>query len=244
MSTSENKTDTLTAAQAAEGLKSALTGADSRAAQGMENLELVHRARLASATRALNTLKTQYGADDAQVKSAQAAVDAATTTIGRISLVRQQLATPQVAVSAKGWVLQGRVTDAQLNPVSRYTVFLVDSTKSYQKQYGFAYTDETGYFVISYGPSAQSGAMHTKEEEASSTKLFIEVADNKANPVYLATEAFEPDPGSTTFENIVLPEGGQPIGDPPEAIREVALPVKRKATKATAAKESKKKSPG
>lgn len=232
MATSENNSDTLTVAQAAEGLQSALAAADNQVTQGMQNLELVHRARLASATRALNALKAQYGADDEQVKTAQAAVNAMTATISRISLVGQQFDTPQVEVSQKGWVLQGRVVDAQLQPVSRYTVFLVDATKSYLKQYGFAYTDETGYFAISFNQGTHDAA----------APLFIEVADNKANPVYLATTPFSPGPGSTTFENIVLAAGAQPIGDPPEAIREVAMPVrKRQASKGTAAKGSKKK---
>lgn len=242
MAASENASDTLTAAQAAEGLQSALAAADDQVTQGMQNLELVHRARLASATRTLNALKAQYGADDDQVKTAQAAVNAMNATISRISLVRQQFATPQVEVSAKGWALQGRVVDAQLQPVSRYTVFLVDATKSYQRQYGFAYTDETGYFVISYNQGTQSGSGQAAEAKATLARLFIEVADNKANPVYLATTPFQPEPGSTTFENIVLPAGAQPIGDPPEAIREVAIPVKkRKASKGAAAKGSKKR---
>jgi hypothetical protein len=242
MATSENATNTLTAAQAADELKAALTSADSQVTQGMDNLELVHRARLASATRTLNTLKAQYGADDAQVKAAQAAVNAMTTTISRISLVRQQFTVPQAEASAKGWVLQGRVVDAQLNPVSRYTVFLVDATKSYQKQYGFAYTDETGYFQISYNQTKQGAAAHVHEEGAAAAQLFIEVADAKANPVYLATTAFEPATGSATFENIVLPAGDQPIGDPPEAIREIAMPIaKRKGSKRTVAKSSKKR---
>ncbi len=211
------------ATQAAGQLKAALTSADSRVGQGVQTLELVHRARLASATRTANAMQAQYGADDPRVKTAQAAVTARRTTIGRISLVRLQFSAPQVEVSANGWALQGRVVDAQMNPAARYTVFLVDAKKTYQQQYGFTYTDDTGYFLINYSGEMPAPAP-VASSQAAAPQLFIEVVDTSANPVYLSTAAFQPASGSTTFQNIVLPAGDQPIGDPPEAIRKVAIP--------------------
>ena len=56
------------------------------------------------------------------------------------------------------------------------------------------------------------------------TELFIEVADTKARPVFLSTTAFQPVVGGATYQNVVLPAGQQPIGDPPPEIRRVAIP--------------------
>jgi hypothetical protein len=208
--------------QAAEQFTATLTAADGNVTQGLQTLQLVHQARLSLAKRTLTSLTAQYGANDPRVKTAQAAVTAKTTTIGKISLARQQLTAPQVQVNKAGWALQGRVVDATLQPAARFTVFLVDGTKAYQQQYGFAYTDDTGYFLISY-----AGDSTTKKASAAAAavpQLFVEVADTKANPVYLSSIAFQPVLGTASFQNIVLPAGGQPIGDPPEAIKKIALP--------------------
>ncbi len=200
----------------ADQLKSALATADSKVAQGIQNLQSVHQARLAQANRTVAVLKAQYGADDPRVKTAEAAVAARTTTIGRISMVQQQLAVPAVQVAAAGWALQGRVLDSNLQPLPRFTVFFVDADKDFLKQYGFAYTDATGYFLLNYA----GGDSPT----AAAPQLFLEVADTQANPVYLSATPFTPVAGATSFQNVVLPPAGQPIGDPTEAIRAVAMP--------------------
>ncbi len=220
---STNESNASTASQAAERLKTTLSSADSSVNQGIQSLGLVHQARLSQATRTAAALKAQYGADDPRVKAAEASVTATKTTIARVSMVRQQLAAPAVQVAKTGWALQGRVVDAQLQPMAKFTVFLVDANKTFLQQYGFAYTDDTGYFLLNYaGGSGQAPA---------ATQLFLEVADTGANPVYLSSTAFQPVLGTASFQNIVLPAGGQPIGDPPQAIRAVALPGKDAQTK-------------
>jgi hypothetical protein len=196
-------------------LKSALTTADNTVAQGLQNLQNVHQARLAQASRTVAALKAQYGADDPRVKTAQAAVAARTTTIARISMAQQQLVVPAVQVAPAGWALQGRVLDSNLQPLARFTVFMVDANKDFLKQYGFAYTDAMGNFGFNYAGDAAGAAAPT---------LFIEVVDTQANPVYLSPTQFVPVAGSTSYQNIVLAPGGQPIGDPTEAIRAVAMP--------------------
>ena len=61
--------------------------------------------------------------------------------------------------------------------------------------------------------------------------LFLEIADTKSQPVYLSATPFQPVLGSATYQNVTLPSGGQAIGDPPAAIRKVALPKKSKVVK-------------
>jgi hypothetical protein len=119
-------------------------------------------------------------------------------------------------VAAAGWALHGRVYDAQLQPAVQHTVYLVDSAKAYQAQYGFSYTDATGYFLINYAqPAGQA---------APSVPLYVAIVNAKAEPVYLATEAFQPVAGSTTYQNISLAVGERPLGDPPAEIRKIAIP--------------------
>jgi hypothetical protein len=212
-----NDTNTSTTAAAAEQLKATLNSADSSVNQGIQNLKLLQQARLNQANRTVAALTAQYGASDPRVKAAQAAVTATKTALARVTMVHQQVVAPAVQVAATGWALQGYVLDAQLQPAAKYTVFLVDASKAYQAEYGFAYTDDTGYFLLNYAGAAG---------QAAPAQLYIEVANPDANPVYLSSTAFAPVLGTASFQNIVLPAGGQILGDPPAAIRAVALPGK------------------
>ena len=217
-----------------------LSSADTSAAQGIQALQQVHQARLSLLARTAATLQAQYGADDPRVKAAQTAVTATTATVGRIAMVSQQLGATVPQVSPNGWALYGSVIDDQRKPLARYTVFLVDETKTYLEAYGFAYTDATGAFLLSY--SGTTEGIHAvapgKASSQAAPSLFIEVANAKALPVYLSATAFQPTVGAATYQQIIIPSGSQPIGDPPDAIRNVAMPSKKEQTKAKRKKTS------
>jgi hypothetical protein len=204
------------AAQFTAALTSALANADASAVTATSTLKLVHQARVSQLTRTAAALKAQYGASDARTVKAEAALTAANATVARLAVASQQASTPAPTVSATGWALQGRVYNADLQPAAQLTVFLVDSAKAFQRQYGFAYTDSTGYFLINYSPPAG---------QASQTPpLYIEIANTKGEPVYLATIALQPAAGSATYQNISLAAGAKPLGDPPPEIRKIAVP--------------------
>jgi hypothetical protein len=246
--TSESKTTGAAAASTNSTLSQitgefndALASADTNVAQGVQVLQQVHKARLSLLTRTAATLQAQYGADDPRVKAAQAAVTATTATVGRIAAVSKQLAAVVPPVSAKGWALYGHVFDDEQpapKPLARYTVFLVDDQKTYQEAYGFAYTDETGYFLLSYSGTAAGAGAQGKTASSAAPKLFVEIADTKAQPVYLSTTPIQLTPGIATYQNITIPSGSQPIGDPPEAIRKVAMPGQKGQSRSKRAKTS------
>ncbi len=205
-----------------------LASADNIGAQRLQTLMWVHQARAAQLSRTAATLRTQYGANDPGVESAEAAVAAANADAARVAVVHQQVTTPEPQVAPSGWALHGRVFDPELKPVSGFTVFLVDATKAYQQAYGFAYTDDTGYFLLNYaGADPASGEKPATATQAQ-PELFVEVTDSKAKPVYLSPAAFQPVLGSATYQNIILPTDDQAIGAPPAQIRKVALPKRKK----------------
>jgi hypothetical protein len=219
----------VTPASAAEQINSSvntvLTAADGISADRIQNLSLVHQARVSRLARTATSVAAQYGTKSKEATAAQEAVAAARTTAARIDLVHQQVATTAPQVAAAGWALHGRVYNAQVQPVSGHTVFLVDSQKYYQRAYGFAYTDNTGYFLINFAgetpaPSGQSAAA----SQSLGIELFVQIANTDAKPVYLSSTAFQPSLGNAVYQNITLPAGEPVIGDPPEAIRKVALP--------------------
>ena len=230
-----NSSATADTADLGDQIASNLAGADDIAVQRVQTLAWAHQARAAQLSRTAASLNTQYGPDDSGVKSAEAAAAAAKATAAQIAVVHQQVTTADPQVAANGWALHGRVFDAELAPSSGYTVFLVDAAKTYQQTYGFAYTDDTGYFLLnysgrggSYGGTTGSGSGKTRSapasEAAAPPELFVEIADNNARPVFLSTTSFQPVIGGATYQNIVLPAGQPPIGDPPPEIRQVAIP--------------------
>src|SRR5271165_5941607 len=75
-----------------------LASADNIAAQRVQTLTWVHQARAAQLSRTAATLKAQYGANDPGVKNAEAAVAAAKADAARVSVVHQQVTTPEPQV--------------------------------------------------------------------------------------------------------------------------------------------------
>lgn len=230
--TTSTDTDAPDASQLGAEINAALGTADATAAQRIQELQLVHQARVSQLARTAAALKAQYGPNDPGVKAAEANVATATLTAARVGMAQRQAATPDPQVSANGWALHGRVFDAQLQPMSAFTVFLVDGSKTYQQGYGFAYTDDGGYFLLNYaGPNA--AAQNESVKAASAPDLFVEVANGKGEPVYLGTTPFQPAIGAATYLNIVLPAGNVSIGEPPANIRDVAVPPMGKPSKKT-----------
>jgi hypothetical protein len=218
------------ATNVADEIAGNLAGADQIAVERVQTLAWAHRARAVQLLRTAASLRTKYGSGDSGAKSAEAAADAAKATAAQIDVVHRQVTTADPQVSANGWALHGRVLDAQLAPSTAYTVFLVDSAKTYQQAFGFAYTDDTGYFLLNFAGSGKTRSS-AAPEAAATPELFVEVVDNYARPVFLSTSAFQPATGSATYQNIVLPEGQPPIGDPPPEIRQVAIPKPGKGKK-------------
>jgi hypothetical protein len=210
----------------------ALASADTGSAQTLLNLKMAHNARLTQLKRTADTLKKQLGPDDPSVKAAEAAVQAGSAKVAGISAVHQELDTPPPQVAADGWALHGRVYSSDLKPHAKYTVFLVDSQKTYQEAYGFTYTDNTGYFLFNVSgakTAAQTGAKTTPP-------LFLAMTNTKGEPIYLSPTPFQPAAASVTYQNITLASGAHPLGDPPPAIRDIALPG-RKSKPSTKAKK-------
>ena len=222
--TATNDAGTPDASQLGSETAAVLATADTTAAQRVQELQWAHQARVSLLTRTAATLKKHLGDDDPQVKSAEAALAAASLKAARVGMAQRQVATVEPQVSASGWALQGRVFDAQLQPVSSFTVFLVDASNNYQQAYGFAYTDTTGYFLLNYPGTNSATKGDSTTKPASAPNLFVAVTDANAQPVYLSTTPFQPVSGAATYQSITLSPGNAPLGDPPSQIRDVAMP--------------------
>ncbi len=224
-----------TIAEINNSVASELSTADSTATQAVQVLSNINNARLAQQTRNAASITARFGAGSPQAVAAEAMVTASKATVARVAIINQQVSTGTPQVPATGWALYGHVYNAQLRPVSAYTVFLVDAKNAYQSAYGFTYTDSTGYFLISFAGEPASSQSPTRESSQPAPtapqtlpQLFIEIVNSNALPVYLSKTAFQPTVGAATYQNVTLPAGEAPIGDPPPEIRRIALPPPRR----------------
>jgi hypothetical protein len=110
----------------------------------------------------------------------------------------EQKPSPRVKAAQTGWALQGRVYNAQAQPVAGFSVFFVDAGENYIPQYGLAYTDNSGNFQLSYGGG--------NGRAPAASQFFLEVANAAATPVYRASNPFQPRYGATVFQSITLPK--------------------------------------
>ena len=255
-------TSSTSAAQMETDLTATLASADTTTASRIQNLVLVHQARLTQLTRTAANATAQYGAGSAQAAAAQADVTSTASTIGRVTLVNQQVTTPAPQVSTSGWALYGYLTTPPAQPVPGFAVFLVDAQNAYQSAYGFTYTDSNGFFQLVYNGSAtgvtgtttgtstgtppvlqlldqkqEQPATEQTQQQAQSLPvnlptptLYLEIANAKGQVVYLSKTAFQPTLGQATYQNIQLAAGAPVIGNPPAALRGVALPKVGKKT--------------
>jgi hypothetical protein len=208
-------TDSTSDSDITDGVTDIVGGADTLTVERAQTLSLVQQARVTRANRNAAAAAAQYGSGSTQAGAAQSAAKSAATLSARVAVFQQQAATTAPAVPENGWALHGRLYDSSLQPVSAASVYLVDSTKAYQSAYGFAYTDDTGYFSLSYAGDTNASAAPT---------VYLAAANAKAEPVYLGTTAAPITIGSATYQNISLATANTPIGDPPAAIKKIALP--------------------
>jgi hypothetical protein len=212
--TSEAKTTQATTTRLISEVSSAITNADNNVTQGVQSLSLVHQARTAQLTRTAASVSARYGASSPQAKAARAAVAASQATVARLAVLQSRVTLPTPEAPANGWALYGHVYHSTLKPAVAYTVFFVDEQNAYQANVGFAYTGADGAFHLAYSPTAN----------APSVPIFLEVVNDKAQPVYLSSTQFQPQIGAANYLDITLPPGEPVLGDPPAAIRAIAMP--------------------
>jgi len=157
-----------------------VTSANQLSTVGTSMSALVQTARVSSLKRAAAAAVATYGADSQQATDANQAVTTAQAKTGQLQVVSQKASTTPPAVAVTGWALHGRVYDANLNPQQRYTVFLVDAQNNYIGDYGFSYTDSTGYFLLQYkGAPASDSSKASESRAASSDVAVVAVEENK-----------------------------------------------------------------
>lgn len=191
---------------------------DQQGAQQFSGLSQVRQARASQLQREYNSLSQAYGPNDPGVQAVKASLTYQQTLASRLGLASTTTGTTAPATPANGWVVYGRVRNADLTPAPQLTVFLADESRAWLKQYAYAFTDQTGYFTLTYDPSVGAqGKGKTRSAQASALaalSAYLEVSNAACQLMYLDSTPMSLAPGSSIYRDIVL-DANVPLGSPP-----------------------------
>lgn len=205
---------------------------DPQATQQFTGLAQVRQARVNQLTREAALLTKVYGAKNSGVLDVQATLANQQAVAVKLGVVRDTISVTAPTVPLGGWVLYGHVRNADLTPAPQYTVFLADQNHSWITDYGYAFTDPTGYYVLTYDPSGLTPSVTPPAAPASPTKTgkpapagtseavnyvltaFVEVSDKTCKVVFmdLNVTTF---PVDTAIRKDILLGAITPAGTPP-----------------------------
>jgi hypothetical protein len=199
--------------------------------QQFATMAAVRQARVNLLQRQATSLAAQSDAKPEAVTAVQTSIQANKLSIAKFGAVSDQASTPVPSIPANGWVLHGRVRDAQLQPVPKFTALLTDQEKTWQRQYGYAFTDASGYFSVAYAPPASAepaaASPPTSAETAraaAAVSLYLQVLNGAGDPVYFDSQAITLVPGVSPYRDIVLPDT-EPLGSPPGGAFHLSPPL-------------------
>lgn len=200
-------TSTASAAMAAvtqtQSTSTAIT--DAQTAQQYTGLTQIRQARANQLQRQVTALTQAYGANDPRVVAAQAALANQQTFASRLGLVQTDTSTTAPTAPTDGFVIYGRVLNADQSPAPQLTVFLADDTRAWLQQYAYAFTDQTGYFTLSSTYTAYGVA---------TLSAYLEVSNSACNLMYIDSSPMSITAGAAISRDIVL-ASAVPLGKAP-----------------------------
>jgi cell division septation protein DedD len=150
------------------------------------------------------------------VATLQSSIQSQQLSLTALNAVSTQVTTPAPTVPANGWVVYGRITDTNSQPIPKLTVSLTDQERTWQRQYGYAFTDATGYFALTYAPAAATtGAAPAHPPPRRKSHVENTAAETASAPAPEATETSRAEsahaPATSSVFLQALNEAGQVV---------------------------------
>ncbi len=190
---------------------------DGQTAQQFASLTQIRQARTNQLQRQVTSLTTTYGATDPRVVAAQASLSNQQTFASRLGVVSTATSTPAPTAPANGWTIYGHVLHADQTPAPQLTVFLADECRAWLQQYAYAFTDQTGYYTLSYTPQADSAVKKTSAAETGGPQTltaYLEVSNCSCQLMYIDASPM-PIPTGAVISRDILLAATVPLGTPP-----------------------------
>jgi hypothetical protein len=208
------------------------TSVDAQTAQQFTALTAVRQARTKQLQRQVTSLTNAYGASDPRTVAVQSSLATQQTFATRLGIASTTTSTTAPTVPANGWVVYGRVRNADSSPAPQLTVFLADERRAWLQKYAFAFTDQTGYFTLTYAPHADPDApVHKKPRRAADKEtdkdyekppegtpepvsVYLEVSNAGSKLMYIDASPMSISAGASVYRDILL-SAEVPLGTPP-----------------------------
>jgi hypothetical protein len=190
------------------------TTMDAQAAQQFSGLTQIRQARANQLQREFTVLQKAYGSDDAGVQAVKASLAYEQTFGSRLGVVSATTSRTAPSAPANGWVVYGRVRNADLTPAPQLTVFLADEGRSWLNKYGYAFTDASGYFALSYAGAAPKKAQQAEAAAPEALNAYLEVSNSNCQLMYIDATTMALTVGAVVYRDIVLSDK-VPLGSAP-----------------------------
>ena len=195
------------------------TSFDAQTAQQFTGLSQIRQARVNQLQRQVTSLTQAYGASDPRTVAAQASLTTQQTFASKLGVVSATTSTTAPAAPVNGWVIYGRVRNADLTPAPQLTIFLASENRAWLQKYAFAFTDQTGYFTLTYAPPASDAEPKKNRKESvyqpqECQNAYLEVSEASCKLMYMDSTPMSISAGAAIYRDIVL-SALEPLGTPP-----------------------------
>jgi hypothetical protein len=239
-------TDRISIEASASIFQSDLANADSTRAAALSRLQQLLAARANHSDREQTRLAHGGSAGDPVVLELQTQV-ARDRQLARLLAVEVDRVNARVPVIAKdGWAVYGFVWNAQWEGQPNLTVAIYDVSGTWMRQFGYARTDNKGYFALpSKSTAVQTNIAGETSRSSVALSLVMHVINQSRTTLFIDKTPLTLTPGTVEYRPIIL-DTTSPSGPPRGGINEtgpiVAASAKAAATqKPRSTKKSKKK---
>lgn len=212
--------NTLTVGEFISQLDKSIDLMETLRAEELERLKLAQTVKTRLLEKEQHRLAEVLGPDHPRVKQLTARLAYRHKMMDDLEEETRRATIKPPAVEADSWMVHGVVLDKHRQGKAGLSVGLFDATGKWRREFGYACTDERGYFALVYPPAGQARA-----EVAVAQPLYLHVSDQNyktlvkdTTPLHLAT-------GQVYYRRLILPDApGVCVPPSPETGDEAPIP--------------------
>ncbi len=191
-----------------ETLEKGLSGTDAERKMGIEGLMRVRDVKATRLEREKLRLSKKLGANHPRVMELTNTIEVNRGLIRDLEVQRDHSRAEIPVADENTWILHGFVRDKNFKGIPTLTVALYDQQGKWVEQLGYACTDKTGYFKLSYSHMRDDREKPWFITLAGKTRqgpqVFIRISDQKGMFLYTDKQSLTPEPGQVDYREILL----------------------------------------
>uniref|UniRef100_A0A7V4LDQ5 Carboxypeptidase regulatory-like domain-containing protein n=1 Tax=Desulfobacca acetoxidans TaxID=60893 RepID=A0A7V4LDQ5_9BACT len=201
-------------------LDAALDLLETLRAEELERTRLLQTVKTRALEQEHHRLAVELGAEHPRVKQLASRLAYRTRMMADLEeeTARARIKVP--ALEADTWMVHGVVLDKNRKGKPGLTVGLFDAAGKWRREFGYACTDERGYFAIIYPQTGKA-----RGEVSGAQPLYLHVSDQNYKTLLQDTAPLHPAIGQVYYRRLILPD--KPVvcvGPQPDSGDEAPIP--------------------